>query len=269
MKIIRTIFFITKTYVVSLGHQIKYWSISLFGKSVGNQIVETWKELEPVRTNLELVRVGPSGDGGYLVPEDYSQVDAVFSPGVSDESGFELQMANLGIECFLADASVNGPAEKHPLINFEPKFLGAENHGQFITLENWIASHGKSEDKKLLQMDIEGYEWEVLDQTPITVIETFKIIVIELHDLNRLVNGEFRERASRVLSKLLTTHEVLHLHGNNNSPSLHIRKSRIPQVVEVTLHHKEGIEVLGSRVAVHELDSKNSKWLPKAKIRFE
>lgn len=269
MKIIRTIFFVAKTYVVSLGHQIKYWSSSLFGKSVADEIVETWKKLEPVSTNLELVRVGPGGDGGYLVPEDYMEVDAVFSPGVSDESGFELQMANLGIECFLADASVRGPAEQHPLINFEPKFLGAENHGQFITLENWISSYGKLDRLKLLQMDIEGYEWEVLDQTPITVIKTFKIIVIELHDLNRLTNTEFRERASRVLSKLLSTHEVLHVHGNNNSPSLQFRKSRIPQVLEVTLHHKEGIEVLGSRVAAHELDSKNSKWLPNAKIRFE
>lgn len=261
--------YVAITYLVSLGHQIKYWSMGRSGKSTTDELVATWKKLTPVSTNLELVRIGPRGDGGYLVPVDYMEVDAVFSPGVSDESGFELQMANLGIECFLADASVSGPAEKHPLINFEPKFLGAENHGQFITLENWIASHGKSADLKLLQMDIEGYEWEVLDQTPITVIETFKIIVIELHDLNRLVNGEFRERASRVLSKLLSTHEVLHVHGNNNSPSLHIRKSRIPQVVEVTLHHKEGIEVLGSRVAAHELDSKNSKWLPNAKIRFE
>lgn len=269
MKIFRTIRFVAITYLVSLGQQIKYWTLGLSSKSTTDELVATWKKLAPVSINLDLVRVGPRGDGGYLVPENYMEVDAVFSPGVSDESGFELQMANLGIECFLADASVSGPAEKHPLINFEPKFLGAENHGQFITLENWIASHGKSEDLKLLQMDIEGYEWEVLDQTPMTVIETFKIIVIELHDLNRLVNREFRERASRVLSKLLSTHEVLHVHGNNNSPSLQIRKYRIPQVLEVTLHHKEGIEVMGRRVAAHELDSKNSKWLPKAKIRFE
>ena len=61
--------------------------------------------LHPQNTTTNLIRVGPSGDGGYLIPDDLDGLVACFSPGVSDISGFEVQCAERGMDVFMADAS--------------------------------------------------------------------------------------------------------------------------------------------------------------------
>ena len=47
------------------------------------------KRLRPLSTDKKLIRFGPKGDGGYLLPEDLIGIDACFSPGVADLAGFE------------------------------------------------------------------------------------------------------------------------------------------------------------------------------------
>src|SRR5512143_211540 len=76
-------------------------------------IRELLHELRPIDAGVELVRLGPGGDGGYLVPDDLDGIRNVFSPGVSTESGFEAELADRGLRVFLADASVDGPALAH------------------------------------------------------------------------------------------------------------------------------------------------------------
>ena len=50
-------------------------------------------KLYPVRSNKELVRLGESGDGGYLLPNDFYGIEACFSPGVGSLSSFEKDCA--------------------------------------------------------------------------------------------------------------------------------------------------------------------------------
>ena len=40
--------------------------------------------LHPVVTEHRLLRLGCTGDGGYLIPDDLDVFDACFSPGVDD-----------------------------------------------------------------------------------------------------------------------------------------------------------------------------------------
>ncbi len=65
--------------------------------SINELFVETPKEkvegfiksLHPIKTEHELVRWGAKHDGGYLIPNDFEGIRALFSPGVGDESTFE------------------------------------------------------------------------------------------------------------------------------------------------------------------------------------
>ncbi len=65
--------------------------------SINELFVETPKEkvegfiksLHPVKTEHELVRWGDKHDGGYLIPNDFEGIKALFSPGVGGESAFE------------------------------------------------------------------------------------------------------------------------------------------------------------------------------------
>ena len=65
------------------------------------------RSLHPVSTNKALIRLGPHGDGGYLVPNDLEGIEALFSPGVDVLSGFEKDCAKLGMQVYLADRSVD------------------------------------------------------------------------------------------------------------------------------------------------------------------
>ncbi|MGL2751876.1 hypothetical protein ACQJ8G_03395 [Helicobacter pylori] len=65
--------------------------------SINELFVETPKEkvegfiksLHPIKTEHELVRWGAKHDGGYLIPNDFEGIEALFSPGVGGESTFE------------------------------------------------------------------------------------------------------------------------------------------------------------------------------------
>ncbi len=65
--------------------------------SINELFVETPKEkvegfiksLHPIKTEHELVRWGAKHDGGYLIPNDFEGLRALFSPGVGGKSAFE------------------------------------------------------------------------------------------------------------------------------------------------------------------------------------
>ncbi|MEN0001184.1 MAG: hypothetical protein AAF940_09885, partial [Pseudomonadota bacterium] len=131
-------------------------------------------ELENVRRFLErfrahyigvdLIRVGGDGDGGYLLPDCLADLRYCFSPGVAYQADFEKELSDkYGIRSFMADASVDEPPIADENFHFIQKFLGAHTDGAFITLGDWVAQSIEVNDGgRLLQMDIEGGEYDVL-----------------------------------------------------------------------------------------------------------
>jgi len=47
-------------------------------KTRREDILELIRSLSPRKTNVPLQRIGPSGDGGYLVPSDLKVIHALF-----------------------------------------------------------------------------------------------------------------------------------------------------------------------------------------------
>jgi len=80
-------------------------------------------KLWPVSCDKELIRLGVLGDGGYLVPDDLDGIEACFSPGVGFDSAFEKDCADRGMKIFLADGSVDKPAQSHELFVFTKNIL--------------------------------------------------------------------------------------------------------------------------------------------------
>ena len=81
--------------------------------------------LAPVSPSQGLIRLGPAGDGGYLVPDDLEGIEACFSPGVGRTFGFEHDCVELGMQAFLADKSVNRPPAADEAFRFVQKYIGA------------------------------------------------------------------------------------------------------------------------------------------------
>lgn len=200
-------------------------------------------KLHPVACSKELVRLGPPGDGGYLVPDDLEGIRACFSPGVSFVSGFEKDCADLGLRVFLADKSVEKPAVEHELFYFTKKFLGVTSDEDFMTLDNWVSSSVSETDSDLLlQIDIEGFEYEVFLSASDSLMRRFRIIVAEFHELDQLWSDPFFGLAGRAFDKILQTHTCVHIHPNNCCGSLQKDGLDIPRVMEFTFLRNDRIQ---------------------------
>ena len=146
------------------------------------------RRLHPVACDKELIRLGPHGDGGYLVPDDLEGILACFSPGVSNVAGFEKDCALRGMKVFMADGSVDAPPEFHSQFEFTKKFIGSSTRGDFVSFEEWVDdSVAKLDGDLLLQMDIEGDEYETLLSISVGLQKRFRILVVEFHYLDYLV----------------------------------------------------------------------------------
>jgi FkbM family methyltransferase len=242
--------------------QFKFFSNSKLSSS-RELVLGILKLMRPVPSPLPLVRVGPAGDGGYLVPDDLENIKACFSPGVSDEAGFELAFANRGVPCFLADASVPEEPVKHQNIFFDPLFLGPiSDSKKFISLEDWVEQKSVENGDLILQMDIEGAEYDVLSSAPAELLKRFRLIAIELHNLEFILTNKLSALSfESFLKMLLENFEVVHIHPNNNRRPVFHKGIEIPPVIEMTLLRKDrfvGKQSLGPVALPHPLDSDNS-----------
>ena len=223
------------------------------------ELSELVRRLHPRLSPTSLVRLGPPGDGGYLIPDDLDGVTACFSPGVSRQSGFEEACAERGMSVFLADASVEGPAISHERFHFLRKFVGATTNDEFTTLDDWVtASVPESDGELLLQIDVEGYEYEVFLSASDALLRRFRIMVAEFHRLDALWDARFFGLASRVFTKILQTHVVVHAHPNNCCGSVARWGIDIPRMMEFTFLRSDRV---GSseyaKVFPHPLDRDN------------
>jgi hypothetical protein len=231
-----------------------------FGKkTTTEQLDEFFKRVRPVTTNHNLVRIGDKTDGGYLLPDDFADVNVCFSPGVSLEIHFEAALGEKGIKSYLADSSIDSLPIHNPMFDFEKKFLGMENDAVHITLDSWVDSKaGKDEKDMILQMDIEGCEYEIIFDASNELLKRFRIIIIEFHKLDSLLDKFGYQIINTAFRKLLKNFDVVHIHPNNNSIPIRYKKYEIPPDMEFTFLRKDRITRRTFTSSFpHELDEKN------------
>jgi hypothetical protein len=213
-----------------------------------------------VAEGQQLIRLGPKGDGGYLVPDDLTGIAACFSPGVALVSGFEKDCAELGMKVFMADQSMEGPAESHALFHFTKKYVGATTNDHFMTMDDWVGSSLPDDDSDLLlQMDIEGAEYETILRMSDALVQRCRIIVAEFHDLDQLWSSPFFRLAASVFDKILQTHSCVHIHPNNCCGSLQNDGLDIPRVMEFTFLRCDRLQsAVPAKTFPHPLDCDNT-----------
>lgn len=228
-----------------------------------DQLLQFLSDIRPYKTNHELIRLGGDGDGGYLVPKDIDMLSACFSPGVSSVATFEEDLAKKGIKCFLADYSVDGPPIDNKLFFFDKKYLGSESAGIYISLDDWVNSNSrKKDDDLILQMDIEGSEYEVLMAAKLDTLKRFRIIIVEFHNLDWLYNLAGYKLINHTFKKLLQEFDVVHIHPNNCSSTVSYKNIEIPPVMEFTFLRKDRVNIRKKSTEFpHSLDEPNLKTM--------
>jgi hypothetical protein len=223
-------------------------------------------KVRPVDCGIELIRIGGETDGGYLVPDDLGGIEYCFSPGVSTVADFENQLANLHIKSFLADYSVDAPPVQRPEFVFDKKFLGAADRGHYMTLDTWKDKYLRDySGDMILQMDIEGAEIEVILSISDHLLDQFRILAIEFHAMNRLLDPFGFEIYSSCFEKLLDKFHVVHIHPNNCCGSIVKGAFEFPRVMEFTFLNKRRAHALRPLTSFpHKLDRQNMAGEPMA-----
>lgn len=222
--------------------------------------------IKPLDTEHALIRLGGDGDGGYLVPDDLEGIEACFSPGVDVVAGFEEAMIARGIRCFQADASVEqSPLQGHSLVDFEPKFLGITSDSRTMTLDGWVeAKLPERGGDLILQMDIEGAEWLVLAAASDEVLSRFRIILIEFHNVENVLDPFGYSVIGNIFEKLVKRFDVVHAHPNNcRQTVVEGVRYAVPTVMEYSFLRKDRTtKRVPARRFPHPLDRDNRIGAP-------
>jgi len=247
----------------------------------------------------ELIRLGSIDDGGYVLPvKDIKSSEVLISLGISDNWDFEKDFSKISNAKVIAyDYSINNDfwisKFKKDLIKFiklkifKPKkiykmfqyidfifffkmnkenlfFLKKIGNNENCTNINEIVNtHVKKQEKIFLKIDIEGSEYEILDQV-ISIQDRIQGIVIEFHDVTKNLDV-----IKNFLNKISSNLNLVHIHANNYSVK---EVNQFPEAIELTISNinMENQDFDTSRdYPIKNLDFPNSKRSPDIKIDFE
>jgi hypothetical protein len=241
----------------------------LVRESSKDQVVRLLKMLTPQNVGHELIRVGNTNDGGYLLPNDLNGIVRCISPGCDQNISFETDLLEqFSISSIIVDKKAAKPKNLDNAHTYIEKWIGVSESEEQVTLGEIIRYH-KAGDL-ILQMDIEGEEYKTLSHTSRADLERFRIITIEFHHLSRLKNSIFLEFAGpAVFGKLNDSHIVIHVHPNNCAPSWSHKGILYPEVVEVTYIRRDRVLIEPTNSLVpNTLDAPNVLGNPEPVIEL-
>ena len=188
--------------------------------------------------NFNLIRVGSSHDGGYVMVTPLTNKCEVVSLGIADNVDFEVALIDdhlaKSIRCF--DGSISELPDSRTGIDFESKFVKANLQNNAVSLKEILAT--SKNDELILKIDIEGDEWDVLANLTTSQLRKFSQIIGEFHGLASSTSSiEIKKRIS-VLSALNTEFHLVNVHPNNWSTYRIIQGIPLPDVVELTFVNK-------------------------------
>ena len=187
----------------------------------------------PIKQQSKKLRLGPYSDGGYVCLSDFLRKDMmIFSFGVGFGIPFEvdaIEKYNANVICWDALSEPSSPTLKK-----YPKKIKHIN--EFITKENTNSIFNSYENKQLLvQMDIEGAEFEFIESISKENIQKIETLLIEFHwDFG---HSKTEKQMVKCLEKILETHICFHVHGNNDQP--YRKGTKMPSILECSFIRKD------------------------------
>lgn len=227
-----------------------------------NELKAVIRKLRPISAGHELIRIGGDFDGGYLVPNCLDGISSCYSPGVGWHAKFEADLLQrFNINSHLADGTVT-PLAVTPFLSFRHCNISSINSSSTMTLENWMKQTSATIDSGdlILQMDIEGSEYEVLLSTPVEILNRFRIILIEFHNVDAWASEQFLQLVKSCVDKLKSNFSILHLHQNNHPLNLPFKLMgvSVPRVFEATLLRNDWVKNQTPVISLpHPLDQPN------------
>ena len=190
----------------------------------------------------ELIRVGPMHDGGYVMLNDFESRSIAYSIGIASEVGWDLDMAQRGFHVYCFDHTIRKLPIENSNLHFMQLGLGGINKitENLYTLDTMLDLNNHNYRKKMiLKIDIEGAEWEFLQEISSDILNCFSQITMELH---HLLNEDYHEKIIAGLKKLNKTHQTVWIHANCIGGVQKYGAITMPDLLEITFVNKKEYE---------------------------
>ena len=185
------------------------------------------------------VRLGNAADGGYVCVDDLDGIDTALSFGINDDISWDHDVADRGLTVYQFDHTVADPAPDDPRMVFEAKRIDVHSSADSQSLSDLIRRHDKGDRPNIiLKMDIEAWEWNVLDATPEEELARIAWIACELHYFKGLADPRHRALVDRCLGKLNRCFAAVHVHANVWGGLCNLANVVFPDVLEVTFANR-------------------------------
>lgn len=220
-------------------------------KSSTDDQLKLLRNLRPQPAPCPLIRIGPGTDGTYIVPDDLTGIAACFSPGTDNFKDFEDALTRqYGIDAHMCDGANEEDDIRTSLIDgkqtFEKLWLETEDTQDCIRLDSWVARHQPNpENDLMLQMDIEGAEYRNILACSDETLKRFRIIVIEVHGLEKIVEDSVLQTVFMpFFERLLKHHTCIHTHPNNYFVPFYLPELgvSVPPLLELTFLRNDRFE---------------------------
>jgi hypothetical protein len=188
-------------------------------------------------------RWGTEGDGGYAVPADiFSKANVLLTGGVANDVRFEAEVASKipGIRIALFDHTIEAAPDHTPSnAKWHKLGLGPINTDQVVTLETARQLAGVNPGESLIvKLDIENWEWPLIENTDANFWENVSAVIIEFHLLGHRKDWPLYRS---VLEKMNRHLIPIHIHANNCANLADRIGYNLPEVIELTYINRKYI----------------------------
>jgi len=205
------------------------------------------------------VLIGPKTDGSYVMLNNFENIKLAYSIGISNSIEFDKVLAEKGIDVYMYDHTINRLPFKSGKFHWKKIGIGgnSQRSKNIQTLQDMLKENGHLHEKNMiLKMDVEGAEWNTLNDVGEEVLSQFKYIILEYHFYNIPINLLYK-----VLKKIYKTHQIFYTHCNPFSPIINFGNNRICGCIEVSYIIRKGYNFIRDQsiYPIKELSCGNNK----------
>jgi hypothetical protein len=231
--------------LINVGNLVREYSF----KSLSNR--QTFKRIDDLISRFtesffptELVFLGSKRkDGTYpILKHRVYENRSALSFGVGNNITFEIECSKLKMQVNSFDHTVAPAIPKRHMnrISYMPiGICGKIPARECMTIREILSiSELKIEDIEIVKMDIEGNEWEVLEDDW-SIFSQVPQFIVELHNLDRIVDHDYGKLVKNVIRRILVTHQVVYLSPNNFSGHVMANDKIWPFTIEALFVRKD------------------------------
>jgi hypothetical protein len=189
---------------------------------------------------FEKIRVGSDCDGGYIMLDDFNDIDLALSFGVETNADWDAVIADRGVAVQQYDYSVDiSPIVDERVKFFKTKIVATKETESEASIGSILSESQVTRDASvILKIDIEGDEWPVFERCDPADLARFSQILVEFHSFSLGRDPFWLGRATRVMQKIISKFGVFHVHANNWMQMCVVGNVYFPEILEVSFANR-------------------------------